>query len=405
MQHKILLLDELGEKWGYSHTFFNLRTPADAIRLLCINYPDFQKHLLTSKKKGIDYKITQVDQDLDLSDLFLPLGKHDLVITPVISGSKNAIKIVTGVALVVATGGFGAGFGGTALLGNATLGSIGAKIGAGLILSGVTDIISPQPQLGNLSFGAFDAPVSGFTGGAGGITRGSDGSQSYAYTGAANTVGLGKTIPVVYGKALVGGHILSTDIEIASDSDPLMKFIREPSLSTVQLNGEDVKGKYSSVGGLTARILNDSTNSVRGTARFLSSHKSINLQKETDQLVTAITATFDGVENSRRFQIFLQVRGLVDFVGDQNSTRIDGFITYAIKVFETDNNTLVLNNQATIQGLTRASQKFNYICKLPWVFIEGKNNYKVFVQIIDTSVDFNEAAFVVRQVGYNLRKN
>ena len=101
MQHKILLLDELGEKWGYSHTFFNLRTPADAIRLLCINYPDFQKHLLTSKKKGIDYKITQVDQDLDLSDLFLPLGKHDLVITPVISGSKNAIKIVTGVALVV----------------------------------------------------------------------------------------------------------------------------------------------------------------------------------------------------------------------------------------------------------------------------------------------------------------
>ena len=60
MQHKILLLDELGERWGESHTFYNLRTPADAIRLLCKNYPDFGKYLATSHEQGIAYQVTQV---------------------------------------------------------------------------------------------------------------------------------------------------------------------------------------------------------------------------------------------------------------------------------------------------------------------------------------------------------
>jgi len=399
MQHKILLMDELGKKYGETHVYYNLKTPAEAIKLLCINYPEFAKDVFKLQEQGIFYKVQQVDIDLELSDLFLPLGSHDLVITPVLTGSGNLVKAALGVVLVATTGGIGAALTGTsALFGSATLGSIGAKLGVALILDGVSDILSPQPQFSNLS--AFDAPVSGFTGGAGSITRGSDGSQSYGYTGAANTVGLGKTIPVVYGQALIGGHILSTDIEIAPDSDPLLKFIRPPSLSSVRLNGEEVKGKYTSLGGINARILNGPA--PNGTAKFGSS-TAINLKKEGGQNIVDITGTLEGITNTKRFQMLFQVAGLVDFVGDKNTTRIDGFITYAVRVVEISDGTVVLNSQSTIQGLTTKTQKFNYICKLPFPFIDGKNDYRVKIEIVDTSVDFTQASFKVILVGYNLR--
>ena len=400
MQHKILLLDELGEKWGKTHVYYNLRTPAEAIKLLCINYPDFKQHLLDSEKNGISYRVTQVDQELDFSDLFLPLGQHDLVIAPIISGSKNVVKAVIGVGLVVATGGFGAGFATGSLFGSATLGTIGANLGAALIISGVSDYLSPQPQLPSFDF---DAPLGGFTGGAGGITRGSDGSQSYAYTGAANTVGLGKTIPVVYGKALVGGHVLSTDIKIATTENTLMEYIRPPSLDSVRLNGEELKEKYTNAGGMQARIYNGTTGSVQGTKSYLNSFVTVDLSKKGRQKIVDIEGASSGDTRTKQFQIFFDVRGLVDFVGESGTTRIDGFITYKVIVEEKSKDIIVLNNQATIQGLTESTQLFKYIAKLPYQHIDGKDNYTVFIQIIDKGVDLNKAEFRLREVGYRLK--
>ena len=418
MQHKILLLDELGDRWGKTHVYHNLRTPADAIKLLCINYPDFAKHLATSHEQGIAYQITQVDQELNYDDLHLPLGKHDLVITPVITGSGDTIKTVLGVGLVVATGGVGAGFG-TSLLGisgTGAIATIGANLGVGLVLQGVSDMISPQPQLPSFEFD-FNAPLSGYTGGAGGITRGSDGSQSYGYTGPANTVGLGKTIPVVYGKALVGGHILSTDIEIANESDPLMQFIRPPSLDSVRLNGEELKFFYTTAGGVDAIRLGG--HSPKGIVRYIHadfgdtdvgglptvrSPVTVNLQEEGSQFLANINGSVDGDTNHDNFQIHFRVSGLIDFVGNEGTTRIDGFITYAIEIEERSTNNLVLNNQATIQGLTLKTQTYNYVAKLPFQFLDGKDNYVVRIKIIDSEVDFDQAVFIVQGMGYNLKK-
>ena len=421
MQHKILLLDELGDRWGKTHVYHNLRTPADAIKLLCINYPDFAKYLATSHEQGIAYQITQVDQELNYDDLHLPLGKHDLVITPVITGSGDTLKTVLGVGLIVATGGIGsvlgvAGTNAASLFGNTVLGGVVGKIGVGLVLQGVSNMISPQPQLPSFEFD-FNAPLSGYTGGAGGITRGSDGSQSYGYTGPSNTVGLGKTIPVVYGKALVGGHILSTDIEIANESDPLMQFIRPPALDSVRLNGEELKFVYTTVGGVDAIRLGN--HSPKGKVRYIHadfgdtdvggvptvrSPVTVNLQEEGSQFLANINGSVDGDTNHDNFQIHFRVSGLVDFVGNEGTTRIDGFITYAIEIEERSTNNLVLNNQATIQGLTLKTQTYNYVAKLPFQFIDGKDNYVVRIKIIDSEVDFDQAVFIVQGMGYNLKK-
>ena len=107
MQHKILLLDELGERWGKTHIYHNLKTPADALKLLFINYPDLAQHLAISHEQGIAYQVTQVDEKLSYDDLLLPLGQHDLVITPVITGSGDVGQALLGIGLMAFTGGLG----------------------------------------------------------------------------------------------------------------------------------------------------------------------------------------------------------------------------------------------------------------------------------------------------------
>jgi len=410
MQHKILLLDELGDRWGKTHIYHDLKSPSEALKLLHINHPDLKQYFANAHEDGISFTVVQAGEFLGYEDLNLPLGQNDLVITPVITGSRAAVKAVLGVGLILATGGFGAGAG-TALFGATgttavAIAGVASKVGFALLLSGISDMLSPQPQLPTFDF---DAPVSGFTGGAGGITRGSDGSQSYAYTGAANTVGIGKTIPVVYGQALIGGHILSTNIEIANESDPLMKFIRPPSLDSVRLNGEELKGKYTEAGGLEARIYNGPKNNAKGTSFAMTSDFIADLEEGGEQkVVEDLGGTAEGennsVNNTKDFQILFQVAGLVDFVGNNQTTKIDGFITYRIIIKEKDSQNLVLNNQATIQGLTFKSQKYNYIAKLPYQHISGKNTYQLFVQIIDSGVNFSSAVFRIRQAGYNLKK-
>ena len=405
MQHKILLLDELGERWGKTHVYHNLKSPSEALKLLYINYPDLKKYFATAHEDGIGFTVVQAGEFLGYEDLNLPLGKNDLVITPVISGSGGVVKALVGVALIVATGGLGTALGLTGA-GSATwfgtktafLAGAAGKLGVGLVLMGVSEMISPQPQLPT-----FDAPLSGFGGGPGGITRGSNGSESYGYTGAANTVGIGKTIPVVYGKALVGGHILSTDIEISHDADPLMTYIRPPNLNSVRFNGEQLEGKYTNAGGITARRFNDTKESLGGKG-YLTSNKHIDLEKEGGQQIAQIEGESSGSTNVKKFQILFHVTGLIDFVGEEGTTKIDGFITYAIKIKEKSKGTLVLNSQSTIQGLTTTNQNYAYIAKLPYQKISGKDNYKVSIEIIDSGVAFDKASLIIRQVGYNLKK-
>ena len=408
MQHKILLLDELGERWGKTHVYHNLRSPTEALKLLYINYPDLKKYFATAHEDGIGFTVVQAGEFLDYEDLNLPLGKNDLVITPVISGSGGIGKALAGVGLIAAAflapgstlvfgkAFFGTGAGSLAAAGFLTKATV--AIGGALLLSGVSDMISPQPQLPT-----FDAPLSGFGGGPGGITRGSNGSESYGYTGAANTVGIGKTIPVVYGKALVGGHILSTDITVSHDANPLMTYIRPPNLNSVRFNGEKLEGKYTNAGGIMARRFND-TNASLGGKQYLTSNKVIDLEKEKGQHIVDIVGESSGSTNVKKFQILFQVSGLIDFVGEEGTTKIDGFITYAIKVKEKSKNDLVLNSQSTIQGLTTTNQNYAYIAKLPYQKISGKDNYKVSIEIIDTGVAFNKASLIIRQVGYNLKK-
>ena len=340
---RVRLLGELGERYGTEHTYYNLRTPADAIKLLCINMPELQQELMTAHERGIGYRLLQADQDMGYSDLRLPIGHNDLVLVPVIAGSGRGVgQILVGIGIIAASlliPGLGIGLAG------ATVTQIGL-LGGALALTGVAQLLSPQPTVPTLGNQRFGSGTNASTRGPQSLTRGADGQQSYAYTGAANTVGVGQTIPVAYGKVLIGSQLLSANVEVTDESDPLQTAIRTPSNETVRIGGDVVQWGLSDVQGISTRRTDQ--DSFGGTDQF-------NLYYNIG-LFNGATATyfFDTKDSKRsRFGVCLALpAGLRDRVAGAGTTLVDGFITYRVDVLRKNTDDILASAQATIQGLT-----------------------------------------------------
>ena len=409
MQHKILLLDELGEKWGKTHIYYDLRTPADAIKLLCINYPDFAKYLATSHEEGIHYQVTQVDQGLDYDDLLLPLGQHDLVITPVIAGSRGIIKVLLGVGLILATGGFGASAG-TALFGATSkaaiaIAGVGSKLGFALLLSGVSDMLAPQMS----SFdSAVKVGVGGYLNGPTSMEKGADGIQSYAYRGAANTVGIGKTIPLVYGEAMVGSHLISSNIDVVDSGEPLMTAFETPHPRTCRVNGNEIKlkNKLRQYDGLKATRLGfqKKLSSFQGR-KFVITKNNISLNnKGKQQICNTFRIDGSGEFNAENMMIMIDFKGIQDRIGGSDSTLIHGYITFRLIIESNDGESTLLAQQLTVQGIMKRTQRIRYVFGFDPVPIGG-DDLKVFIQIIDKELlDTSKTTMTIRRLGYKFFK-
>ena len=428
MQHKILLLDELGEKWGKTYVYHNLRTPADALKLLCINHPDFAKNVIELQKQGVFYKVQQVDNDLELSDLFLPLGKHDLVITPVITGSGDAGKFILGAVLIgvgiAAPGtGFALGAGGIGFTGG-SFAAVAGNLGVALVLNGVSDMLTPQPQVP--SFADTSGAFTNYGAGPASIQKGADGQQTYAYTGATNVSGLGKTIPVAYGKVLIGSLLVGADIQPESIEGGYVQYFREPGINTFTINGDKLTSKFSDHGGITARRLKSKKNKTKvgvprlvndGQRMRLKGHHAFNNNEGNPQVIRLNTdseqnqhavkqgsplSTFIGREGGshgvKRTCITFEIRGLIDRIGDADSTFIDGFITFQIIIKADDNSTVSGQHQVTIQGMLLPNQIERFILRIPHTHT-GTDNYKIFIKVIDKSVILNKCRFISTFVG------
>jgi predicted phage tail protein len=340
---RVRLLGELGERYGTEHIYYNLRTPADAIKLLCINMPELQQELMTAHERGIGYRVLQADQDMGYSDLQLPLGQNDLVLVPVIAGSgRGFTQVLVGIGIVAASLLIpGLGFG----LAGSTVTSIGL-LGGALALGGVAQLLSPQPVLPTLGNQRFGSGTNASTRGPQSLTRGADGQQSYAYTGAANTVGVGQTIPVAYGKVLIGSQLLSANVEVTDESDPLQTAIRTPSSETIRIGGDPIGWGYSDVQGISTRRTDQGG---FGGADQYNNYQNIPLANGA-----TTTFFFDTRDGKRdRYGVCLGLpAGLRDRVAGVGTTLVDGFITYRIDVLRGRSQDLIGSVQATIQGLT-----------------------------------------------------
>ena len=437
MKQRVLLLDELGEKFGPVHEYHNLRTPVDAIKLLSLNYPAFAKELIESGEKGVGYKVIQSETEFELEDMLLPFGSKDLIIAPVITGSSSGFgKFLAGAALIgltVVTGGFGGAAIGTFGLGAGSIAvsSIATSVGISLALGGVSQMLSPQPE-GPLNM-IGSSSQSGDTG-PGSSLRGLDGSQSYSYRGPVNTVGAGATIPLVFGECLIGSHTVAAHVEVTDDSDPLSTWIREPGVGTMRVNGEQPKDTFeeSSKSGIGVKLKtwNDPIHATKQTTDpDYDDNSKMYLRKSgqtSDAGSTSIPlsktdseydsdglkwigeiigeAPSDAHYDTSRFQMaFLLDNGLADRVGGIGTltTHIDGFITFQIIIKEKTELTVVGNTQFTVQGMLLKTQHYRWATEFSYAKIEHKDDYYVYAKLIDFGGDANVNTLRVDYMGYN----
>ncbi len=206
MLRTVKVYGHLAEHCGQSVFEAMVRVPADAIKFLLCNFPE-----LRGLMRDGYYKVAVGPHDLQLADcpeqLGYPLAVDDVVqVIPVVSGAGGGVgKILAGAALIglaiafapaaAAGGGFlTAGAAGTTMgaLGTATV--IAGQVGLSLALTGVAQMISPQPPAPP----EFD----------------NDPRNNYGFSGIQQTAREGSTIPVVYGETLVGSIIISQGLNV-----------------------------------------------------------------------------------------------------------------------------------------------------------------------------------------------
>ena len=205
----IRLLGEAGRRYGRRFQLA-VKTPAEALRALCLQIPGLRQYLLESGDKGIGWRVvTDHAEGLDEDQMLWPLSKR-LVLAPLPAGRGGVGKIIAGVALVAL-----AIFVLPAAIafGTIALGGLAAPVGAigvSLIFSGVSDLLTPTPKMPNVKGGGL--------GGGSSSTSGRDRDEqlnSYAFDKSnANTV-QGDVVPVLYGERIIGAlPVLSFGLEL-----------------------------------------------------------------------------------------------------------------------------------------------------------------------------------------------
>ena len=202
----------LRKRLGQCRFEFDVATPAQAIKALCVNFPGLDKWLIDSEKDGVGYRVAiskeEVTED-NFALLVMPFSEKEVFsITPVVAGAgRGTGQILLGAALIAVAianpivgfgGGGAAGFGivkgATATFG-ASLAAAGGTLGIGLVLSGIAQVLSPQPDLNSTIDEAAQL-------------------ESFSFSNVVNTSRQGLPCPIAYGRVFVGSAVLSSGLDV-----------------------------------------------------------------------------------------------------------------------------------------------------------------------------------------------
>ena len=176
----IILSGELGRKFGKYHKLA-VSSTAEAVRALSILIKGFREELVNSKQRGVEYAIFVGKQNISKEEVILNSSKNlPIKIVPIIQGAKQAgvLTTIIGVILIIV-----AAFvpGAQALMGP----------GIAMVLGGVVQMLTPQASTDSSR---------------------TDNGTSYNFNGPVNTSAQGVPVPLLYGRCLVGGAVISGGI-------------------------------------------------------------------------------------------------------------------------------------------------------------------------------------------------
>lgn len=195
MLRKVRLYGQLAEFVGRKVIEADLSSAAEAVRMLIANFPGLDGHMADRH-----YKVLVSDGALTLDDLHNPVGREEIKIVPVIVGAGGdglgvALLGAALVATAVFTGGATLSFGITGFSGGLGISAAVGNIGAGLLLFGVAQMLSPTPAVPQ------------------GPDTVQDPRKSFSFSGIQNTSRGGTPVPIVYGKTLTGSVVISAGID------------------------------------------------------------------------------------------------------------------------------------------------------------------------------------------------
>ena len=204
MLRKLKLYGELAKFIGHKEFEIKVHNLPQAISFLVNNFPGVEAYMNPKL-----YQVRIGNYEINKDEIDYPIGQQDIHIVPVISGAGGGFgRFLTGAFLIGASFFFpGAGlFGTTSFLGSSagvvgisTTGALAATaigtglsaIGAGLILSGVSEMLYPT-QTAEFE----DNP-----------------QISFSFSGTQNTARAGTPVPIVYGEIFTGSVVISGDVD------------------------------------------------------------------------------------------------------------------------------------------------------------------------------------------------
>ena len=201
MLRKIKLYGELAEFVGHKEFEVKADTLKSAVSFLINNFEGIEKYM--SPKY---YQVKVGNYAIGEDELTYPIGtKEDIHFIPVITGAGRGLgKIFLGAALIgvailapgagfMAGGGFGfAGAG--AMAGKFSFAAMLGNIGIGLVLTGVSEMLTPLPK--RQEFNSEEDP-----------------RLSFSFGGTQQTGRAGTPVPLVYGEIFTGSVVISGGID------------------------------------------------------------------------------------------------------------------------------------------------------------------------------------------------
>jgi predicted phage tail protein len=179
----------LRKKLGQCRFEFYADTPAQALKALCVNFPGLERWLIDREGEGIGFRVTVGRERItngNVEDLVLPWSEREVFsITPVICGAGRGFgEILAGIGLIALS--FVVPFASTVLF----------NFGVALVLGGVAQMLSPQPDLG--------------------FNNGKDAArlESFTFSNIVNTSKQGLPVPIAYGRVFTGSAVVSSGLDV-----------------------------------------------------------------------------------------------------------------------------------------------------------------------------------------------
>ena len=187
---------------------------------------------------------------------------------------------------------------------------------------------------------------------------------------------------MAYGKVLIGSHVISADVDVTDESDPLEKVTRTPGPDTVTVNGNKLE-----LG--TRRDNMARWNSVHFQNNRSNSNDIISTIEKGDRRTFANKIRLEFTEGPTKdpntYFICVEIFNLFKFASGPGTTKTDAFVSYQIEARNEELDDITARESFTIQGLVLGN--YRYYHKFDPNKVPFKDFYHITVEILDASID------------------